>query len=363
VGNYVMELVRAYAALDVDHEFLLVVWGPSALRDLPLDHRFRLLETGVSHESHPTGDLWEEWVLPRWADEHRADVIHGPAFLLPGRRTTAAKVVTIHDLVAFSYPETIPWRYAMYMRWLIRRVLHAASRVITVSTSARDDLERTLGADRRRIDIVPQGVASRFRPCEAAERERVARRLGVPRPYVLFVGNLEPRKNLPSLLRAFRRVRREHAGPIHLVVAGKLAWKSGPLRAELAAASPDGTVHVTGYVAPEDLPGLYAGAEIFVFPSLWEGFGLPVLEAMACGVPVVASDVASLPEVAGDAAVLVDPASPDAIARAILELLSDDRRRAALVRRGRDRAREFPWRRTAIETLASCRRAVAGDGA
>jgi glycosyltransferase involved in cell wall biosynthesis len=240
---------------------------------------------------------------------------------------------------------------------LIRRVAHAATRVIADSESARGDLVRLLRADERRVDVVPLGVDARFRPPAPADLERATRRLGLRPPYLLFVGNLEPRKNLPGLIDAFRRVRASHPSPPRLVVAGKVAWKSGPLLEALAAPDLRDTVQVTGYVDAEDLPALYGGAEAFVFPSFWEGFGLPVLEAMGCGTPVVVSRVAALPEVAGDAAVWVDPASAESIANGILEVLTQPARRAQLVAKGLARAREFPWERTARSTLATYARA------
>lgn len=360
VGNYVLELVRAFAAIDADVEFLLCVRGASRLRDLALDPRFTFLETSVSHESHPQGDLWEELVLPPRASAQRVDVLHGPAFLIPTRPSRFAKVVTVHDLVAFTHPETIPWKYALYMRWLIRRVVHAASRVVADSKGVSDAITETLGVRAARIDVVPLGVSESFRPRPESEIRAVRERLALPQPYLLFVGNLEPRKNLPGLVRAFRRVRAALDRPIHLVVAGKVAWKSAGLLEELAAADLRGAVHTTGYVESEDLAALYAGAEAFVFPSFQEGFGLPVLEAMRCGIPVIAGDVAALAEVAGDAAVLVDPASPAAIADGILAVLRDPARHADLSRRGLSRAAKFPWEQTARETLASYARARDG---
>lgn len=358
VGNYVLELVRAFAGLDADAEFLLCVHGPSALREEPLDRRFRLLETRVSHESHPVGDLWENWVLPGRAARRGVDVIHGPAFLVPTRRKdSVATVVTIHDLVAFTHPATIPLRYALYMRWLLRRVTRHASRIITDSASVRDELHRILGVDGGMVDVVPLGVAGRFRRPRAEAVREVAARLRVPHPYLFFVGNLEPRKNLPGLIRSFRRVRRLYDGDLHLVVAGQIAWKSEDFRDAFAQGNKHDDIRVLGYVAPEDLPALYAGAAAFVFPSFWEGFGLPVLEAMACGAPVITSNAASLPEVAGDAALLVDPHSEESIADAILAVLRDPALGRHLVAAGTERARALTWERTARATLASYRRA------
>jgi glycosyltransferase involved in cell wall biosynthesis len=172
------------------------------------------------------------------------------------------------------------------------------------------------------------------------------------------VGNLEPRKNLPGLVKAFRLIREKAERDLDLIVAGRIAWKSGPLLRELDAEDLRGFVHTTGYVTPQDLVALYSGAEVFVFPSFWEGFGFPVLEAMACGTPVVTSNLSSIPVVAGDAAQLVSPESPSAIADAVLRLLKDPHLHADYVRRGLARAREFPWERTAEDTLGVYGRAT-----
>ncbi len=358
MGNYVLELVRAFSRLDVDHEFHLMVHGPSLLGDLDLDDRFRSWPVPFSHESHPLGDLWEEFVLPGAARRRTIDILHGPAFLIPTRPTHVTKVVTIHDLVAFRHPETIPWKYMVYMRRLIRRAVRFATRVITDSGSVRDDIVERLQTPPDRLDVIPLGVPRRLEPSSPEAVRRARERLGLTTPYILFVGNLEPRKNLPGLLRAFRHVTGRIDQEVHLVVAGKVAWKSGPLLRELEAADLAGRVHTTGYVEAGELQALYTGADVFVFPTFWEGFGLPVLEAMACGTPVVASNVSSIPEVAGDAALLVNPHSPEEIGDALARLLQDPALRSDMIRRGANRALQFPWSRTATETLDVYRRAI-----
>ncbi|MGH2569667.1 MAG: glycosyltransferase family 4 protein [bacterium] len=359
VGNYVLELVRGFAALDEDVRFDLCVRGGSAICDLRLDERFTTFETRISHESHPLGDLWEELVLPRRAAGLGADVLHGPAFVIPCRPMRIARVVTIHDLVAFTHPHTIPRKYALYMRWQIRRAVRHATRVITVSRSVADDLARVLGVRREGVEPVLHGVSPRFRPPDPAVVEDVRRRHGLPNPYVLFVGNLEPRKNVPGLVRAFRSIRERFGRPLDLVVVGRKAWLSDKLVRELGADPTRDAVRVLGYVPAEDLPALYGAAEVFAFPSFHEGFGLPVLEAMACGTPVVTSGTSSLPEVAGDAAVLVDPGSPSSIAEGLLEVLLRADRRAELVQRGLRRVAQLDWLRTARETLRVYREARA----
>lgn len=350
VGFYVLELVRALARLSDDHVYHLLVHGESAIEGAGLDARFRVHHTPFSQESHPLGDLWEEWALPRLAHRLGADVIHGPAFLIPLRPTRIPKVVTIHDLVAFSHPETIPWKYASYMRWLIRSAIRTARRVITVSESVKQDIVQLLGTDPECIVPIHHGVSERFHPEPADRVEAVRRRHGIERPYLLFVGNLEPRKNLPTLVKAFRMVRAQAPGPLDLVVAGQVAWKSGPLLEALGTDDLREFIRLLGYVSSDDLPALYSGARAFVFPTLWEGFGLPVLEAMACGVPVVASRVASIQEIAGDAAILVDPSEPASIAAGIRESL-DPVSREAWIARGLACVERYPWRATAMRTL------------
>ena len=208
------------------------------------------------------------------------------------------------------------------------------------------------------MDAVLNGVSPRFHPPEPEEVSELRARLGLPNPYLLFVGNLEPRKNLPGLVEAFRRVTGDSEERLDLVVAGQVAWLSDGLLRELGAEDLSGRVRMTGYVPPEDLPVLYGGAEAFVFPTFFEGFGLPVLEAMGCGTPVVASDTSSIPEVAGGAAELVDPGSPDSIASGIRNVLGDENRRRNLVHAGLERAAELNWERTARGTLECYRRTL-----
>jgi glycosyltransferase involved in cell wall biosynthesis len=350
VGFYVLELVRALARLPDEHAYHLLIHGETVLDDLGLDARFRLHRTPFSPENHPFGDFWEDGALPRLARRLGADVLHGPAFLIPLRRTMVPKVVTIHDLVAFSHPETIPWKYAIYMRWLIRRAVREAQAVISVSQSVKDDIVRLLGAEPTRIVSIHHGVGEHFHPQSRERIDGVRARHGLEKPYLLFVGNLEPRKNLPLLVRAFRRVREHAPMPLDLVVAGQVAWKSGPLLEALGSHDVRDSVRLLGYVSSEELPALYSGAQAFVFPTLWEGFGLPVLEGMACGAPVVASPVESIVEIAGDAAIYVDPHDPESIAEGILHAVAPEQR-DAIVARGLACAARYPWRETARRTL------------
>jgi glycosyltransferase involved in cell wall biosynthesis len=243
------------------------------------------------------------------------------------------------------------------MRLMTRLAVRSADRIIAVSGATRDDLARVLRVPSERMVVIHEAVAPEFAvPPPPAARAAVARRYGIRPPYCLFVGNLEPRKNLARLVEAFARVRRrakagDDGGP-QLVLAGTRGWLSGGIFRAVEAHDMAGTIRFTGYVPPADLPALYAGATCFVFPSLYEGFGLPVLEAMAVGTPVVASRVGAIPEVAGDAALLVDAQRPEEIADAIETVLADGGLRAELAARGRARAACFTWERVARQTLA-----------
>jgi glycosyltransferase involved in cell wall biosynthesis len=355
VGHYTQRLVGGLAAIDQENRYTCLVAsdGPG----LAVTQRnFARWPTRVSFENHLVGDLWLLGYLPVRLRLWATDVYHGPAVFLPLVKLGYRTVVTIHDLVSFLFPETVPRKYSLYMRVMTRWAARSADRIIAVSRATKDDLTRALGVPDEKVVVIHEAVAPEFAaPVEPAVVEAVIRRYGIRPPYCLFVGNLEPRKNLGRLVEAFAglRARRPAREPIpQLVLAGTRAWLHGGIFEAVAAHDLAADILFTGYVTPADLPALYAGATCFVFPSLYEGFGLPVLEAMAAGTPVVASRAGAIPEVGGDAALLVDPRRPAEIAEAIETVLGDGQLRATLVARGRERARLFTWEAVARQTLA-----------
>jgi glycosyltransferase involved in cell wall biosynthesis len=286
-----------------------------------------------------------ERVLP-WAD-----VFHATNFVCPRSRRIPV-VVTVHDLTLLRHPELGTRR----LRRLVSRVgpeVRAAHHVIADSAATRHDLIELLAVPPERIHVVHLGCHARFRPVPAdAARAAVGERYGLRDPYILHVGTLEPRKNLATLIRAYARLRRERPIPQGLVLAGDRGWKYEPILRLVEDLGLHAAVQFTGPVPAEDLPALYNAADLFVYPSLYEGFGLPPLEAMACGTPVVTSNVSSLPEVVGDAALLVDPHDECALTEAMARALSDTELRQDMRARGLERARHFSWERSARETLA-----------
>ncbi len=278
--------------------------------------------------AHRVGHFWEQAVLPRLSSE----IIYCPAMLGPLR--SKRNVVLIHDASAITHPEWYSRSYAAYQQKMLPRLAGRARAVITVSRFARDEIATVFGLDAGQMEVIPPGVGEPFSPDADPEPARVA--FGLERPYVLTVGSLIARKNLGALGPAAEALR---AQGIDLVAAGSGRGYMRP------GASP---VRELGYVDERLLPGLYAGAAAFTLPSLYEGFGLPVLEAMASGAPVVASNRGALPEVCGNAAILVDPTDATGLAEAIVAAVGDERLQTA----GLARARSFSWERTARETDA-----------
>lgn len=298
--------------------------------------------------------LWTHLRLSWEMALHPPDVLFVPAHVLPlvhPRRS----VVTVHDLGYLYFPEAHRPLERWYLDWGTRFNARAAARVLALSETTKEDLVRQYGVPWQKVEVVYPGLREGMEPVEDGARLReVWARYGVRQPYFLYVGTLKPRKNLLRLVRAYARFvagSGPDASP-QLVLAGKRGWQYEALAKEAARwGLADGKVVFPGYVEDEDLPALYTGALAFVFPSLYEGFGLPLVEAMACGTPVVTSRTSACGEVAGSAALLVDPLSEDEIAAALARVTRDRDLRATLAVRGRARAREFSWERAARQVL------------
>jgi glycosyltransferase involved in cell wall biosynthesis len=351
--TYALELARRLPAAAPDLSF---TW----LSETPVPE---LARCGLGIASlrlvHPAlRPLWDHLGVPGVIRRTGADLYHNTKNALP-LFSAGPKVVTVHDLAHRRMPDTFSRPARLYLEFHTRRAALAADQVITVSRSTRSDLLEAYGLDPARVSVVPNGVSSRYLEVPEEAGRRARRRLGLPDGYVLFAGTLQPRKNPDVVLEAWRSLPDPVRKRVALVFAGRVGWKSELLRRRIGDAVRAENVRLLTDVPDEDLPGLYAGAELFVSPSSYEGFGLTVLEAMACGVPVVAGDSSSVPEVVGDAAVLVPPRDVRAVGRAMAELLSSPDRCAALAQRGRRRASRFTWERTAGGTAAVYREVLA----
>jgi len=345
-------LLRHIAADDVDATALVGGdFDPATLDGCGLT----VSRLPTSNRSRLRRILFEEFRLRR----HLAgfDVFHAPAYCAP-HRPGVPLVLTVYDIVALRHPELARRPNVFHYRWRLPRSARAATRVIVPLECVADEVEEHLGVERARIRVVPLGVDPMFAPPTANDVAAARAQLGLERPYILFVGNIEPKKNLPTLLRAFKRL--ADAGlPHDLVLAGKPAWKCRDALALPGTLGIAERVRLLGYVDDRQLPALYGGADVFAFPSLVEGFGLPPLEAMACGTPVVTSDIPALRETAADAAERVPATDVEALADAVRRVIEDSALRGRLRETGLARAATFTWERAAEATRAVYREVVA----
>jgi len=346
-------LVHSLARIDPDTRYHTYSLDPSAPALLPpagermrhqvLNPNHRVLSTAVS--------------LPLALMRDGIDLLHAP--FTPPPFSTRPYVFTHHCFSTFNHPEFYSPAVLLRLNSLIKRGLRSARRIVCVSRCTLELTADLFKLDRSRMHVVYNGVGDQYVPTDAvAARQQMAARHGLDKPYLLFVGKLEARKNIVRILDAFARFRREAGEPVQLVLAGKRTPLSEGLDEAIRSLGLQQDVVEIGYVPDEDLPLLYAGAHAFVFTTLWEGFGIPVIEAMSCGTPVITSNLSSLPEVAGDAALLVDPYKPEDIAEAMLKLWKSPALVADLRERGFVNARRFSWDQTARETLAVYREAA-----
>jgi len=344
-GNevYVRNLLNQFARLDVDNEFVAYLSKSAAELDIPARFERRLVS------ANPFKRLGFDFPLRVRAD--RPDLLHvqytGPL------SCPVPMVVTVHDVSYLEYPRYFTRFRAAQLKLTVERTIHAAARVLTPSEFSRDAILRHYSIDERKVVVIPNAASSVFRPIERqVAAVAVERKHGIHGPFVLAVGDLQPRKNHLGLLSAFEQVVRAHPQlPHRLVFVGKETWYSSVLHRAVAASGIADRVSFTGFIEDADLVHFYAACDLLVFPSFYEGFGLPILEAMACGRAVTCSNLTAIPEVADGAAILFDPHSPAEIGRAISDVLLDSELRARLERLGTQRAAQFSWEQSARLTL------------
>ena len=344
-GNevYVRSLIHRYALLDRDAEFITYVSGDAGATWIPPQFRQRRVS------KNPFVRLGVELAALLRAD--RPDLVHvqytAPLFC------PVPIVVTVHDVSYMEHPEYFPATQALQLRLSTRQTLKRATKIITISEFSRQRISHVFGIDPSEIVVTPLAAQESFRRMnrELAARQ-VAERLGIHKPFLLHVGDLHPRKNHISLIRAFRELLAAHPNLPHLLVlAGKRTWFASRVIDEIRRAGLEERVVLTGFVEDEILPALYNAADVFVFPSFYEGFGLPVVEAMACGRPVVCSASSALPEVVDGAGIFFDPNSVGEQTRAIRDILLDRELSQRMEKKSLQRAAFFDWRETARQTL------------
>jgi glycosyltransferase involved in cell wall biosynthesis len=344
-GNetYIRNLLNCFAALDQDAEFVTYLSRKSAFAGLPARFHKRLVAV------NPFVRLGFD--LPRRLRQDRPNVLHvqytAPLFC------PSPVVVSVHDVSFLEHPEYFTKFRAAQLRLTVKRTLKFASRVLTPSEFSKTSILKAYGLDDEKVVVVPNGVCSEFRPVSRDNAQRWVRSsMKLPTPLILSVGDLQPRKNHLGLIRAFEDLVRSYPQlPHHLAVVGKDTWYSPVIRGAAAESPVADRIHFTGFIGDEELIKLYGACDLFVYPSFYEGFGLPILEAMACGRAVACSNTSAMPEVADSAALLFDPRSKGALVLAMRDLLLNPELRQRMERLGTHRAAMYSWESNAAKTL------------
>lgn len=342
IGRYAWSLLQEFRTLASKHEVFCYFshHAPPAPLQVPENFRVRVIEAGMVDER------FDQFVLPGLLEEDEIDVYHNPTFSVPTIHGKTRLISTVHDVVFAKRPDLVEPRLNEYLHRATSRAARGASRIITVSNFSAREISECYGVSSSAITVIPNGVHAAAQ--QTTDPREVRQRLGVPAEgYVLYVGSIEPKKNLELLLQALNIRKQADGKPMHLVLAGSHGACAKSLRDKIEACVKNGEATLTGHVTDSELEALYAGSVLFVYPSLYEGFGLPPLEAMLRGVPTIVADATSLPEVVGDAALRVDPCNPEALAGAIGSVLADASMRDQLSGMGRLRAAEFTWWKSA----------------
>jgi glycosyltransferase involved in cell wall biosynthesis len=352
VDNYLTELVLHLAKIDLENQYRIFInYEDRGVFPCKLPSNFELVSMCL--RPRPVRLFFQQVLLPMAAKAWKADIIHSPSFILPFFQGSQSHVLTVHDLTFFSLPDchtalhrSAPYKYAIH-----KSILKAHLVIVPSEFTKQQILDIMPGVSPQQIRVTPLGISNEFRHYPESDVKREVSRLNIPHPYILYVGTIEPRKNLQFLVESYCRLIEKDDIPEHLVLAGRLGWDYEGLIKQIMAPELRERVHLIGYVSQRDLPWIYAGARLFVYPSLQEGFGFPPLEAMACGIPTISSLSSSLSENLRDAAELVPPDNVKLMTTAIRRMLREEPLRQERREAGLKCAARYQWENTARHTL------------
>ncbi|MCI5081043.1 MAG: glycosyltransferase family 4 protein, partial [Saprospiraceae bacterium] len=345
LGWYTYEVMHRMVQQHPEHQFIF-------LFDRPFDERFVFADNVVPKVVFPPARhpalwyLWFEWALPRILRQVKADVFLSPDSYCSLRTTTPTLMVT-HDIAHVHYPEQIPSLVRRYYDYFVPKYLNSAHKVVTISNFCKTDIIEYYNIPSEKITVAHNGSREGFFPLSGNEQQAVRDQFADGKPYFFYVGALHPRKNLVRLIQAFDQFKQQTAAPVQLLIGGRMAWQTGEIAAAKAAAQHEQDIQFLGYLDDQDLKKLLAASLALTYVSLFEGFGLPILEAMYSETAVICSNVSSMPEVAGEAALKVDPTSTDEIAAAMQYIWRKPEERQALIEKGKLQREKFNWDETA----------------
>lgn len=341
-GNYTQNLVGTLQKVDKTNQYILI--RPGSEKDLSTPLRF----------------WWDQVKVPRAAKKVRADILHQPCFSAP-LWYQGKVIVTCHDLIALLFGKDIPFVSRLFFGQWMPYSYKGADRIIAVSESTKKDLIKLLKIPEEKIKVIPEAAGEHFKPVKEKKLiEKVRRKYGLGKNYILHVGTLNPRKNLEFLIDVFAEIVKKNPN-LNLVITGKKGWYYEGMFRLVRHFTLEGRVKFTGYVDDSDAPTLYSGALLFAFPSLYEGFGLPPLEAMSCGVPVISSNTSSMPEIIGEAGILINPKDKKGWVRAILNVLGNPGLQKEMIKKGLIQAEKFSWEDIARKTISVYERVCSNE--
>lgn len=357
VSFYIEQLLNHLARIDQQNRFTIYTTRGLGPAELGLPANFAVRPSRLPTINPRLRIPWEQFLAPLLLQRSRASLFHGTLNVVP-LLSPVPTVVTVHDLAFIRFPQTFRAYNRTYLDFATRTSVKRAAAILAVSEHTRREVIGLLGVDPARVVVTPNAARAHFRPPDPVALQRFRAQKGLPERFILYVGTVEPRKNLVSLLEAYARLPADLQVP--LLIGGGKGWLYQPLFERLEQLGLGDRVQTVGYLDEAELPLWYAAATLFAFPSIYEGFGMPPLEAMACGTPVLTSNGASLPEVVGEAGLMVAPLDIDAMAAALERLLHDTDLRAELRARGLQRARQFAWQHSAERTHAVYTRVASG---
>lgn len=350
VSHYIEQVLLHLGQIDTSNDYRIYTTRGLDGAALGLPANFRVIPSRLPTINPRVRIPWEQVIAPMLLRQSGASVFHGTLNVVP-LLCPVPSVVTVHDLAFIRFPQTFRAYNRTYLDFATRTSVQRAARVLAVSEHTKHEVAGLLGVPAERIDVTPNAARASFRPPDPAVLARFRQQHNLPERFLLYVGTLEPRKNLLTLLDAYSQVRK--AVQVPLMIGGGKGWFYQPVFERVEALGLQAHVHFAGYIPEDDLPLWYAAAHVFVFPSLYEGFGMPPLEAMSCGTPVVTSNSTSLPEVVGNAGLQVPPTDAEALAAALLRLLQQPDLWGHMREQGLQRAAHFSWRATAERTRAA----------
>ncbi|MFQ5456260.1 MAG: glycosyltransferase family 4 protein [Nitrospirota bacterium] len=343
--TYGYNLLKSLSSIDNENRYLVFTDNIDSFNNLGVEPVLVRLESLYALL------LWDYLKLPYYITKHKIDIFHHTKNIVP-LFTSRISVVTIHDLAPFIFPETFPIHHRIYLQRNMLRVSTHAERIITVSQNSKKDIINILKVDEKKIDVVYNGISDRFREIkDSGLISGVRDKYNLWDKIILYVGTIQPRKNVDILIKVFHSLKRENKIEHKLVIVGREGWLSKPMHLLIRELNLEGEVFLAGSIPDEELPIFYNMADIFVYLSSYEGFGLSILEAMACCTPVIASNISSIPEVVGDSGILVNPKDLNEIKEAIIRLISDRNLHNYYCQKGIERAGHFSWDRSAKEVI------------